>query len=241
MQRSSPLLCFLTMLVVGGLTTCGPGKKVRGTLPSTPGETPRIEFTGEEAGWPPQPKGAINVTRVVWEEIPGSLTDELESRIREAALRDARVREALGNRFSYISTDARELEKGRLREPTQPLSTRVVFFSHTRNVALEVYMLGTAVENVTIREGYDPPEGKEEIDAAVALAESDPRLRGQLEGLTGAALVAFPQAGQPGYRHRVLDVTFTREGEDLPRYFALVDLTDQKVLVAGPTSARGRR
>lgn len=241
MRKTTLTVLVLTLLILVVLVAWWWWERRQPRLPAETPQAPVLEFTGPAEGWPPSPKGATNVTLVPWEEIPGSLTDVLESEIRQAALQDPRVRELLGNRFAYISTDEIEPEKEQKQDASQPLATRVTFFSHANNVAIEVRMSGTTVENVTKREEGQPPEGQDEIKAAIALAQRDQRLRGKLQGLIGSAILASLQAGQPGYGHRVLDVTFTREGEDVPRYFALVDLTDRRVLAGGPTAAREGR
>lgn len=229
------ILFSLTLLALAG--GCErPPKQV--PLPEQPPKAAVLEFTGRAEGWPPQPKGVTDIALVPWEEIPGSLTDSLEAEIRQAALRDTRVRELLGDRFAYISTDEIELEKDRRRDPSQPLATRVTFFSHTNNVAVEVRMLGLNVENVARRQEYQPPEGSDEIATAIDLARRDDRLRDKVQGLNAAAILTFLGQGQPGADHRVLYVTFSKEEEDLPRYFALVDLTEGTVLSAGPLTER---
>jgi len=214
-----------------------------------PPSPPKLEFTGPDAGWPPRVKGATNVRIVGWQEAPGSLTDQVEARVRRAAERDARVRRELGERFAYISADEIEEGKGRRRDPARPLAVRVTFFSHSNNSAVEVTIRGGVVEGVARRPDDQPPEGVGEIAAAVALARRDSRLRGKVQGLTGHAILVSPDQGEPGYGHRVLTVTFRkraadvtvrRDAEELPRYFALVDLSDQKVLAAGPFLIRGR-
>jgi hypothetical protein len=99
-------------------------------------------------------------------------------------------------------------------------------------------MRGAEVTSVTPKEGYQPPEGVDEIKMASALAARALHLGTKLRELQSGAIAVFPSQGQPGHGHRVLHVTFNRGGEDLPSYFALVDLTDQKVLSAGPVGRK---
>lgn len=228
----------LLALFVLALVMLAAGCQEKRALPEKPPEVHAIEFTGPEAGWPPKPKGQTNVTEVAWQEIPGSLTDSLEAAIRRAALQDTRVPNLLGARFAYISTDEIEPAEKRSRLPSEPLVTRVTFFSHSNNVAVEARLQGLRVDSAKTKEGYQPPEGKDEIEAAIALARRDDRLRDKVPNLSGDAILAFPEREQPGYGHRVLYVTFSIEEEDLPRYFALVDLTEPTVLSAGPITGR---
>ena len=217
----------------------GPAKPTE--LPRQPPPPPVLEFTGPEEGWPPRVKGASDFRLLPLQEIPTARNEKAEAQLRTAALANPRVRELLGERFAFVSAGEVEPKKGADSRPAGSPVVRLTFFSHAHNTAVEVLMSGSRVQSAERRPGEAPPEGAEEIRAAIALAERDSRLAGTLEGLSGNALVAFPEKGQPGYGHRVLDVTFTREGVDLARSFALVDLTDEKVLAAGPIEARGRR
>lgn len=210
--------------------------KRKAALPEKPPEIAMLKFGEAEGGWPPLPIGAKNVTLVPWSEVSVSLTEPLGVQLQQAALADAQVRQLLGERFVFISADELELGKTGRPQTTADLATRLTFFSHTNNVAVEVRMLGSKVENVKRREGYQPPEGAEEIDLAVQLARRDSRIREIVVGLEAGALVAFPQKDQPGYGNRVLYVSFSKSDEGLATYMALVDLTTQKVLAAGPVA-----
>lgn len=172
-----------------------------------------------------------NIKAVVSKVIPGSLTDELEERIRRAALRNAEVRRMLGGRFAYIGIDEIEPDKRR-RKNAEPLQTRVTFFSYTSNTAVEVLMKGLEVQSSAAQEEI-PPEGADEVRQAVTFARKDARLIGRLSGLTeiNGILVEIAQ-GNPGYGNRVIEVFFGRKNQDLPEYHALVDLTERKVIVA---------
>ena len=224
---SLPLICLPAF-------TIGEGHLRSEPLPQKePPKLHKLEYTGPEEGWPPRPKGQTNIKEVVSQEIPGSLTDALEERIYRAALQNARVRQLLGSRFAYIGMDEIEPDKERPRRPSDPLPTRVTFFSHAKNTAVEVEMKGFAVERAVDRKGYQPPEGADEVRQALALARQDMRLRGSLRGLAelNGIQVEVPQ-GTPGYGHRVIEVFFGTEKQNLPDYHALVDLTTKTVLVA---------
>jgi hypothetical protein len=168
-------------------------------LPKKPSKVAKLEFTGPKEGWPPRPKGYTNVKKVPWKEIPGSLTDALEAQIRQAALQDKRVRDLLGERFAYISTAEIEPAKNRPCKPTDPLPTRVTFFSYTKNVAVEVYMNELKVEKVKRKKKYQPPEGDDEIKQAIALAQSDDHLRDKVQNLTGDAILIPTAKDRPNY------------------------------------------
>jgi len=226
----------VTLLVLALLGTgCGAATKA---LPARPPELPGLQETGAEAAWPPEVKGATNVQIVPWSPVPGSLTDGLEAQMRQAALQDARVRRELGARFAFLGVDEIEAPKDRARRPSDPVPARVHFFSYANNVAVEATMAGARVESAARREGYQPPEGPEEVVAAVALAQRDPRLAERVQGLRGVGILAFPPDQGEARGHRVLHVSFIAGDEDLPRYMALVDLTAERVLDAGPVERR---
>ncbi len=227
------LAVMLPALVVGCRKTKQP------QLPAKPPGVVRQEFTGPQEGFPPKVKSRTNVVAVAAQESNLRLTDAVAIQTRDAALQDQRVRDLLGGRFTYIDTDEIEPEKGQAAS-NGPLATRVTFFSYANNVAVLVRMTGLKVESATRRDGYQPPEGRDEIKEAIGLASRDSNLLNRLQGLTGHAILTYPQAGRPGYGHRILRVTFRNGDEDVPRYFANVDLTDQKVLSAGTVSQENK-
>ena len=218
------------ILIVGALCN-GQEKK-----PEKAPEIHSLEFTGPEGGWPPKIKGATNVRQVYSKEIPGSLTNAREAELRDAALHDPSVLKLLGNRFAYITIDQVDPEKCCPPRSTQvPVLTQLTFYSHSNNVAVEVQMSGTTVVDARRDEGYQPPEGAEEIAAAIKLAQADPRLHDKVGGLNAFAMVSPGAEKYPLQRHRWLWVGFAKKGEDMPPiYSALVDLTDQRVTTAGP-------
>jgi hypothetical protein len=98
-------------------------------------------------------------------------------------------------------------------------------------------MRGERFLSVGRQEGYQPPERKDEIDAAIALAKRDPHLDAKLDGLTGRAILIEPETGilfqEPGAGNRVFWVTFSTEAERHPHYWAIVDLSEGKVIRTG--------
>jgi hypothetical protein len=193
----------------------------------------KLEFTGPEAEWPPRPKGQTNVKEVFSQEIPGSLTDALEERLRGAAQRNTNVRRLLGSRFAYLGIDEIQPDKARPRGPSEPLVTLVSFYSYSNRTVVEVQMRGEAVEAPISRKDYRPAESPDEVGEAIALAQQDTRLRDKVTGLkdVNGILVEVPK-GKVGYGNRVIEVFFGKEGQDLPDYHALVDLNTRTVLVA---------
>jgi hypothetical protein len=207
-------------------------------LPREVPEVPVLEFTGPEEGWPPRPLYQEQVRQVQAELIPGGLTDALEQHILTVAVRDEHVQALLGERFDYINTDEIERGKDRRPNPSQPLATRVTFFSHTNNVAVEVEMIGLRVRSACNRPGYQPPEGTGEIKEAIALARADRRLKREVQGLHAYAILLPRTAEELGYGARLIWVVFTdatnSEAEKLALFTATVDITNQRVLNARP-------
>jgi hypothetical protein len=200
-------------------------------LPKEAPATPRLEFTGPAEGYPPEVRGATDVRVLPFYEFPGALTDALATRARTVALADPRVKSALGERFAYVSVDEIEPQLKRARKPEERWPLRMVFFSHSANAPVEVRLEPGGERVAAVRRGTRwPHEGREEVEQAVKLARGDTRLRSEVEGLLGEALVIEPAKGMAGYGHRVLHVTFRREEEDGPRHIAIVDLTEQKVV-----------
>jgi hypothetical protein len=206
------------------------------SLPRKVPQVPVLEFTGPEEGWPPGPRYREQVRQVQAEQIPGGLTDALEQHIRTVAAQDRRVQALLGERFDYINTDAIEWGKDRRPNPSQPLGTRLTFFSHTNNAAVEVQMLGLRVISARNRPGYQPPEGEGEIKEAIAIARADRRLKKQVRRLHANAILLPRKDEELGYGDRLIWVVFTdpteSEAEKPALFTATVDITSQRVLDA---------
>jgi hypothetical protein len=233
MGRNSTIV-FLITLAAGMVCTAGCKKEQEEhALPAKVPEIPPLKFEGPASGWPPHPQDRTNVVNIPWKELPGVLTEAETGNLRAAALKNAEAHTALGARFALTAVDPVEPEKG-AGSLEGARAVRMTFYSYSNNAAVEVTMKGSEVQKVTRREGYQPPEGREDIRLATELASRDVNLRGKLKGLENTGLVTFPQQGRPGYGHRVLHVNFTKAGSDVPFFYALVDLTEQKVLRAGP-------
>ena len=176
---------------------------------------------------------------------------DTDARAKTAAEQNPRVREELGERFAFFETESfqeatgvcpsmeSESDQDASSSGRQPI-TRLTYFSYSRNTTIMVCMQGEKLVSVGCREGYQPPESEEEITKAKKLAREDPRLSSQVENLTGHAILIEPESGlffglfgDLGGGNRVLWVTFSKQGTGDPRYWAVVDLTEEKVLDAG--------
>lgn len=231
-----PELLLLVTVLLGALG-CHPVAK-RHALPDKIPTPPDLLLTGREEGWPPRPQGRTNVSTVPWSARVGALSEAVEAELRTTALQDSRVRAELGERFGYITAAEAEPAKEPSRGASGPASVRLTFYSYTNNGAVEVLIRERVVEKVNRRVGYQPPEGAEEIRMAIALAERDSRLHELVQNMRATAIVTYGGRGQSEYGHRVLHVSFSAVGEDVPGYYALVDLTDQRVVTAGRVGER---
>jgi hypothetical protein len=211
-----------------------------GALPSVH----RLDFEETDGGAELKPKGRTPLAAPTSTPTEDAGSGVSAQDLQGAAVKDPRVAHLLGERFVLTNVEttdsAAKLSLGCCR--TSGRRSRLVFFSYTNSVTLEVWLKELAhakewtVAAAERREKYQPPETEQEIQQAIDLARKDPGLIGKLDGLTGHALLMEPEQGllwnDPGYGHRVLWVTFSKGEEGKPHYWAIVDLSDQKVLKA---------
>lgn len=203
--------------------------------------TERLDFDSPIPDFPPRPQGFTEARLVPWKPVSRALTDERAREILEAALADRMVRTLLGERFVHIDTGEVRPEKGEEHTPSDPLVVEVTFYSYSNNVTVEVKMTETKVRSATAVEEYQPPAPPAEVERAADLVRRDPEMSGKVAGLRARGIVTPGIPGQPGQGHRILYVTFRPPGSNTPAYWATVDLTDQKVLAAGPAGPRRSR
>lgn len=171
-----------------------------------------------------------------------------EARIRESAESHPLVIKELGERFAHFHSEVIRhgwgfcppqvtLTEAVVIPSAPPAITRLTYYSYTRKGAVVVCLRGGRFLSVGRQGGYQPPERQDEIDAAIALAAGDPRLRNRLAGRTGRAVLFVPHGGWPfgeaGAGGRVFRVTFSGRADRVPEYWALVDLSERRVLRVG--------
>ncbi len=206
-----------------------------------------FEFAGEETVGHHKPRMAGTVPDVAVKRTTNAsavLTSHDVATLRNAAEGDRRVATFLGSRWAFIDAD-RLPPEGKISfgccRHTSNL-TRLVYYSYSQNVALEVQMKETNVLSVSRLEGYQPPEGRQDVQRGIELARADPRLAGKVEQLQGHGLLMQPDRGffrnDPGYAHRTIWITFSQGENGDPKYWAVVDLTEDKVLEAGEEPPR---
>ncbi len=215
-----------------------------------PGQIPALhvlQFTGDDIPGHAKPK----MVGVVQDAAPKRstnvsvvLTASEVVALRQAAERDPRVMKLLGSRWAFIDAD-RMPQEGKIsfgccREATR--LTRLLYYSYSRNVAVDVRMKEDNLLSASSLEGYLPPEGQQDVLRGIELAKGDPRLTGKVDQLKGHGLLMQPDRGffrnDPGYGHRTIWITFSQGEDGDPKYWAVVDLTEDKVLEAGEEPPR---
>jgi hypothetical protein len=215
-----------------------------------PGKVPTphaFEFASEDIVGHHKPKMAgtvqnANAKRAT--NAPAVLTAEEVAMLRKAAESDRRVSAQLGTRWAFIDADrlppVGKVSFGCCMHTTGVV--RLVYYNYGQNVAVEVLMKETNVLSVSRLVGYQPPEGRQDIQRGIELAKADPRLAGKVEQLQGHGLLMQPDRGffrnDPGYAHRTIWITFSKDQDGDPKYWAVVDLTEEKVLEAGEEPPR---
>jgi len=210
--------------VAEGLVVTACAETVKGPTPMPHGLPPgfRTLPTGEWA--PPEDRGVPLAS----EPDPFAMTGELETAYRSGAGDTPAVKALLGDRFAYSYVEVIEPPKGQSRDS---IHVKLWFFSYVQNASVAVTMKNGVVERVE-KAGRSVPEGEDEVREAVRLAREDPALVGKLGDLEGGAMLAVPRRGDSWAGNRVLDVRFF-DSARISRFMATVDLTTQKVLLAG--------
>lgn len=206
-----------------------------------------LEFTTDESPGHIKPKMAGASSDAVVTRSPNptaSLSASEIAGLRKAAEVDPRVMSLLGARWGFIDADpmppSRKMTFGCCRQPAR--FTRLTYFSYSHNVAVEVSLKDGTVLQASRTEGYLPPEGPQDVQRGIELARADHRLSGRVNDLQGHGLLMQPDRGffknDPGYGHRVIWITFSQGVGGDPKYWAQVDLTDDRVLDAGDEPPR---
>jgi hypothetical protein len=232
------LLLALSIVVLVACSELKPSSSSPVSADPVPGPVafaiPALEFTGLEEGWPPRPKGRLNEKAIdtsglkdlaAASKVPGPKVGALRATVQK----DPGLSNLLGERFEVLRSQSRGPQK-----LMGPPTGKVTIYSYTMNRAVDVHLqsdaaqavAGTVAKIVVREEGYQPPESANEIEHAVQLAAD--KIGGNAKNLEGGAILTpDPQHTN----HRVFYVTFRQK--DLPRFWALVDLTADKVVANG--------
>ena len=258
--RFSIAACLIFMWLVVG-SGCSLDARSRGPFgpedPETaiprrplPAQVPtkhHLAFTADESVGHVKPKMEGTVSEAAVKRSPNQAAVLSMSEIaamRKAAETNPKVAALLGARWTFIDADRLPTEGkvsfGCCRE--QARLTKLTYFSYSQNVAIEVRMKDATVLQASREDGYLPPEGPQEVQRGIELARADGRLSGKVEGLEGHGLLMQPDRGfftnDPGYEHRVIWITFSQGQDGDPKYWAQVDLTEDRVLDAGDEPPR---
>jgi hypothetical protein len=217
------------------------------TLPEKIPSPHVLQFTGDDTAGHHKPKMTGAVLDAGVKRSPNEaavLTAGEVAVLRNAAESDRRAAALLGNRWAFIDADRMPPEGkiafGCCRHTTGV--TRLLYYSYSHNVAVEIRMKETNVLSASRLEGYQPPEGQQDVQRGIELAKADPRLAGKVEQLHGHGLLMQPDRGffrnDPGYAHRTIWITFSKGEDGDPKYWAVVDLTEDTVLDAGEEPPR---
>ncbi len=207
---------------------------------SAPGTTPPLKVTHPPELWfsdsdyPPVVQGGRFVTMLPpGRAVAGSLNeDDGEDRVLDLCMRDARVRQALGERFAFLGVSEVTFDSAR--------ASAAEFYSYTHAGVVRARLQDGRVASVQSLPGLMPQLGDEEAQTAVNLAARDPRISKRIENLEAGTMLVVPTGEEPWAGHRVVHVTFATHVGMQPQRWALVDLTDSKVLNAhiGEVKAR---
>lgn len=206
-----------------------------------------LEFTADESPGHIKPKmaGSTNEAAITRSPNPAaSLSASEIAGLRNTAEADSQVRSLLGERWGFVDADptppTSKITFGCCRQ--QARFTKLTYFSYSHNVAVQVQLKDGTVLQASRIDGYLPPEGPQDVQRGIELARADARLAGKVNGLQGHGLLMQPDRGvfknDPGYGHRVIWITFSQGVGGDPKYWAQVDLTDDRVLDAGDEPPR---
>lgn len=207
----------------------------------------RLEFTADESVGHIKPKMAGTMVEAAVMRSPNQAAVLSESEIaalRKTAEADPKAAALLGARWGFIDAD-RLPPEGKVSFGccrNQARFTRLTYFSYSHNVAIAIRMKDGTVFEASRWDGYAPPEGSQDVQRGIELARADTRLAGKVQGLQGHGLLMQPDRGffrnDPGYQHRVIWITFSQGQDGDPKYWAQVDLTEDRVLDAGDEPPR---
>lgn len=207
-----------------------------GSLPIPPGRVHHLEFDDPSDGVRRMPMGITARPAGQGIGVDGSRS-AIASDLAAKAVTNPKVREVLGNRHTLIAATVADPGAKHLSGCCTGMTPkhRLMFYSYTNDVAVDVEMKGDDVINIVRRDrSYLPPEGEEEMQQVIDLARKDSRIPGGLPQLDGHAILMQPGDGllwnEPGYGHRVFWVTFSKGLSGNPEYWAVVDMSAQTVL-----------
>jgi hypothetical protein len=191
-------------------------------------EGERVQFDGDLT-IPPTLKGFPAVSTVRPEIVPGQRppAEEARQRMRAMAVENPRIKEALGRRFALLSSGWLDVEKG--KEETAADRYQMVFYSYDKNqvVTAIASSRGEVLDMRASTPKVQPPESREEVEAAAAIVQGDERHAARTKELQVRGIQTEGQGD-----HRTLYLTFYERNRRRAVYEATVDMTVGKVVRA---------
>lgn len=128
------------------------------------------------------------------------------------------------------------------RSKGEPIRHVLVAYDYTSDVAVEFTVDEGSERAVEVSEAaYQPPITQSEIDRAFELARADRRLAEvDIDDLLPMSIPLDSDVTGERANHRMLEVLFGCQGERLPRFRAVVDLSAEQVVSAGSTERCGQ-
>lgn len=220
-------ICFIILLCAGFCWA-------QITVPPRPDSASRIvamRFELDTSKFPPTPKGYSQVTdpksTLTVTPSPNMLNEQQIRDLRQRAEADARLKQALGIRYAFLSASRADI--GDKSAVTQKQDVRLVYFNYTTNRAVHVQLSTDTVKTVQVQpRGYQPPESGEEIKIAEEIVRRDSRYTEAVKGLPVRGILTPAPEGR-----RYIYLMFKKPQEPAA-FAATVDLTEGKIVTAAP-------
>lgn len=164
------------------------------------------------------------------------ITPELIRKAQSAVFANSKINQLLTNN-RHMPIGLSIVDEKSQNDEHQTISLLFVIYDYTDDKVLEVFLDQDGNTVNEIKESYyQPAPTNEEIEEAIKLAMNDTRIAGsRIEDMERNAILVTDINDSKNSRHRILDVRFYYSDERLARYMALVDLSSQIVVKAGPT------
>jgi hypothetical protein len=196
--------------------------------------TEHLEFDDPAESFPPRPKGYSGFTTVPVTNAHELSTERIAA-FRKAALADARVRDALGERYIHLQSGELDAAKPEGADATRPAPLQQLrFYSYTNGNTVDViFERDDAIRSVEVRKDLQPPESAEEIAAARAIVLEQAKSARALRGLVATGILSGPEAVGLPADGRVIYLTFNTP-DNVIKHVAWVDMRNRKLIKDGP-------
>ena len=203
-----------------------------------------VEFTSNDSGiWPPQALNATNISGVR-NYAQGIQVQTLAASVmvKDRFEKSPALSTIRGNRYASFEIDIVDETKD-VSKDTEDIFARTTYYNYDSNLTIDAWIDANDTIQYSVNPAYttQPPENREEEAQAIELAKAELLSMGygDVSGLTGTAMLAFPSAtevestGHSFYAERVLYATFGQGNGEIPVYKALVNLSRNTVSGSG--------